>query len=69
MSDPPRVGWPFGLSFLVGTCCLSGFSSSAWAQAYPPDGPDIPTVTLSETQEGAAGLEPLAVPPPNGANF
>ena len=45
-----------------------GSSGSAWAQAYPPDGPDIPTITLNEGQEGAAGLPPLEVPPPKGFN-
>jgi hypothetical protein len=34
------------------------------AQVYPPDGPDIPTITLNESQEGAAGLPPLEVPRP-----
>jgi hypothetical protein len=41
-------------------------SGTAWGQAYPPDGPNIPTITLNEGQEGAAGLEPLEVPPPHG---
>ena len=69
MSDPRRVGRRFGLPFLVGFLGLfSGISSAAWAQAYPPDGPDIPTITLNIGQEGAAGLPPLPVPPPNGFN-
>jgi hypothetical protein len=28
-------------------------------------GPDIPTITLNESEEGAAGLRPLEVPRPN----
>ena len=67
MSDPRRMARRFGLPFLVGFLGLfSGISSAAWAQAYPPDGPDIPTITLNIGQEGAAGLPPLPVPPPNG---
>jgi hypothetical protein len=57
----------FRLSFVVGvSSVVFGLSSPAWAQAYPPNGPDIPTITLNEGQEGAAGLPPLQVPPPNG---
>ena len=56
-----------GLSIMAGLSgLLIALSSSAWGQAYPPDGPNIPTITLNEGQEGAAGLEPLDVPPPNG---
>lgn len=40
----------------------------ASAQAFPPDGPNFPTIILNESQEGAAGLPPLHVPPPNGFN-
>ena len=48
MSDPRRMARRFGLPFLVGFLGLfSGISSAAWAQAYPPDGPDIPTITLN----------------------
>jgi hypothetical protein len=43
-------------------------SASVWAQAYPPDGPDIPTITLNEGQQGAAGLPPLPALQPNGWN-
>jgi hypothetical protein len=69
MSEPPRMARRFGLSALVGLSGLAfGLSSTPWAQAYPPDGPDIPTITLNEGQEGAAGLPPLPVPPPNGFN-
>ena len=45
---------------------VCGLSGTAWGQAYPPDGPNIPTITLNEGREGAAGLEPLEVPPPHG---
>jgi hypothetical protein len=69
MSDLRRTARGFGLSSLVGFSGLVfGLGGPAWAQAYPPDGPDIPTITLNEGQEGAAGLPPLAVPPPNGFN-
>lgn len=44
-----------------------GSSGLAWGSPpYVPDGPQIPTVTLDESREGAAGLPPLPVPPPNG---
>jgi hypothetical protein len=57
----------YGLPLLVSLFGLGfGVNIPAWAQAYPPDGPDIPTITLNEGQEGAAGLRPLPVPPPNG---
>ena len=69
MSDPRRMARRFGLPLLVGFLGpYFGISSAAWAQAYPPDGPDIPTITLNIGQEGAAGLPPLEVPPPNGFN-
>jgi hypothetical protein len=55
-----------GVSLLAVCSGLAFALSAAWAQAYPPDGPDIPTITLNEGQEGAAGLPPLPVPPPNG---
>jgi hypothetical protein len=69
MNDLCRMARGFGLSFLVGFSGLAlGLSGAAWAQAYPPDGPNIPTITLNEGQEGAAGLRPLEVPPPKGFN-
>ena len=43
-------------------------SGVASAQGYLPDGPNIPVITLNEGPEGAAGLAPLPVPPPNGWN-
>ena len=36
------------------------------AQLYIPDGPDVPAIALNESQNGAAGLPPLPVPPPKG---
>ena len=69
MSDPRRMARGFGLSFLVGLSGLVfGLSGAASAQGYLPDGPNVPIVTLNESQEGAAGLPPLPVPPPNGWN-
>jgi hypothetical protein len=66
-SDLPRLTRGFGLSLLIGFSGLGlGLSSVAWAQAYPPDGPDFPTITLNEGTQGAAGLPPLNVPPPKG---
>ena len=69
LNNPCRMAWSIALPFVA---AVSGFvaalSGPAWAQAYPPDGPDIPTITLNEGQEGAAGLPPLPVPPPNGFN-
>ena len=57
----------FGLWLTIGLLALElGSSRSASAQAYPPDGKDIPTITPSEGREGAAGLAPLRVPPPKG---
>ncbi len=58
-----------GLAVLAG---LSGLvfaaSGVASAQGYLPDGPNVPVITLNEGPEGAAGLPPLPVPPPNGWN-
>lgn len=34
------------------------------APTYVPDGPDVPAIVLNESQSGATGLPPLAVPPP-----
>lgn len=62
-----------GMARVIGQSLLIGFpglvfglSSLASAQSYPPDGPAIPTITLTEGTQGAAGLPPLNVPPPNG---
>jgi hypothetical protein len=74
MSDLCRVARGFGLSLLVGLSGLVfGLSSVAWAGGqtglgYLPDGPNVPNITLNESQEGAAGLPPLPVPSPNGWN-
>jgi hypothetical protein len=66
MSNLRRMTRGFGLSsFVWFSGLVFGLSGSAWAQAYPPDGPDIPTITLNESEEGAAGLPPLEVPRPN----
>jgi hypothetical protein len=62
------------LSLIVGLCAAliggSGAGVAAQpggaAQLYLPDGPHVPVVTLNESQEGAAGLPALEVPPPNG---
>jgi hypothetical protein len=43
-----------------------GLTCQARAQRYLPDGPNVPTVTLNESQSGVAGLPPLRVPPPKG---
>ncbi len=74
MSNLPRMARRFGLSFLVGFLGLVfGFGSVAWATGqvglgYLPDGPNVPTITLNEDQSGAADLQPLPVPAPNGWN-
>ena len=69
MSDLRRIPRRSGLSLLFG---LSGLvfllGGLASAQPYLPDGPNVPTITLNESQEGAAGLPPLPVPRPNGWN-
>jgi hypothetical protein len=71
MGKVRRMARGFGLSFLVGFSGLVfGLGGAAWAggQAglgYLPDGPNAPTITLNESEEGAAGLPPLPVPPPN----
>jgi hypothetical protein len=43
-----------------------GSGGAAWAQAYPPNGTDFPTIAPNEGREGAPGLKPLSVPPPKG---
>ena len=69
MSKLRRMTRGYGLSFLVGLSGLVfGLSGVASAQNYLPDGPNVPSITLNESQEGAAGLPPLPVPPPNGWN-
>jgi hypothetical protein len=69
MSDLRRMARSFGLSILVGFSGLVfGLSGVASAQGYLPDGPNVPLITLNESQEGAAGLPALPVPPPNGWN-
>jgi hypothetical protein len=43
MSDLRRTARRFGLSLLIGVSGLMfGLSGPGWAQAYPPNGPDIP---------------------------
>ena len=74
MSKVRRITRGFGLSFLAALSGLVfGLGGVAWAggQAglgYLPDGPNVPNITLNESEEGAAGLPPLPVPPPNGWN-
>jgi len=69
MSDLRRMALGFGLSFLAGFSGLVfGMSGVASAQLYLPDGPNVPVITLNESEEGAAGLPPLRIPPPNGWN-
>ena len=69
MTGLGRTARRLGLSLLAG---LSGFVAAsggvASAQGYLPDGPNVPVITLNEGPEGAAGLPPLPVPPPNGWN-
>lgn len=50
----------------AGCFCLLLFAGGAAAQTYLPDGPDVPTISPSEDQTGAAGLQSLPVPPPKG---
>ena len=68
MSKLRRMARGSGLLFLVGFCGLLFGLSAASAQPYLPDGPYVPTVTLNEGPEGAAGLPALRAPPPNGWN-
>ena len=70
MKNLCRVARSFGLSLLlVGfSGFVFGLSSAASAQGYLPDGPNVPVITLNEGPEGAAGLPPLPVPPPNSWN-
>ena len=74
MSKARRIARGFGLSFLAGFSGLVfGLGGVAWAGgqaglSYLPDGPNVPNITLNESEEGAAGLPPLPVPPPNGWN-
>ena len=65
MLDGCRTARRFGP--VIGFCgLLFGLSGAALASPpYVPDGPSFPTITLNEGQEGAAGLPPLVVPPPN----
>ena len=56
------LGWALALTFGCGAAVLG--SSLARAQDYLPDGPNVPTITLDEGPEGAAGLPPLPAPPP-----
>src|SRR5260370_13904959 len=59
----------FGLSLAMTLLALAlGSGGAAWAQSYPPNGTDFPTITLNEGREGAAGLKPLRVPPPKASD-
>lgn len=58
-----------GLVLILGIFgLLLGSGGAARAQAYVPDGPNFPTITLNEGPAGEPGLPPLPVPPPNGWN-
>lgn len=61
MTDLRRLALGAALSMLG---LWSLLCRNAAAQPYIPDGPDVPTVVLNESQSGAAGLPPLPVPPP-----
>lgn len=57
------------LELLLFAACVGlvlGMSTRASAQAYLPDSPNVPLITLNEDQRGAAGLPALHVPAPNG---
>jgi hypothetical protein len=62
MTDLHRLALRIGL---IGLGLWSLARSPAAAQRYIPDGPDVPSVVLNESQSGAAALPPLSVPPPN----
>ncbi|HXC92344.1 MAG TPA: hypothetical protein VNV18_19450 [Stellaceae bacterium] len=69
MSDLRRRARACGLALAIGWSGLVlGAVGVASAQAYLPDGPNVPVIRLNESQEGAAGLPALPVPPPNGWN-
>jgi hypothetical protein len=64
-----RVAWNVGLPWVVAVSGLvAALSDGAAAQPYLPDGPNVPVISLNESQEGAAGLPLLPVPRPNGWN-
>jgi len=69
LNNPCRMAWSIALPFVA---AVSGFvaalSGPAAAQPYLPDGPNVPVISLNESQEGAAGLPLLPVPRPNGWN-
>jgi hypothetical protein len=50
-----------GIGFLIAVAA----ASQAMAQAYPPDGPDIPTIANTEDPSGSFGQDLQAPPPPN----
>src|SRR5258706_2107143 len=59
----------FGLSLAMTLLALAlGSGGAAWAQSYPPNGTDFPTITLNEGREGVAGLKPFRVPPPQASD-
>ena len=69
MRNSLRISRNLGLALAVGFSGLVfAVSGVARAQGYLPDGPNVPLITLNESQEGAAGLPPLPVPPPNSWN-
>lgn len=68
MTHPRRAARRFELFFFAAAALLCSLISSASAEdpGYVPDGPNFPTIALTEGPEGAAGLPPLKVPAPEG---
>ena len=57
------------LGLVIAMALLSlvlGSSRVVWADTFPPNGPDFPTIAVNEGPQGAAGLPALRVPPPKG---
>jgi hypothetical protein len=52
--------------FTIALLLAPVFAINASAQAYPPDGPNIPTVANNGDAAGAFGQNRESPPPPNG---
>jgi hypothetical protein len=52
--------------FTIALLLAPVFAITALAQAYPPDGPNIPTIANNEDASGAFGQNRESPPPPNG---